>query len=47
MNVEYIKAIREEFLKELEAKTGWGRNEVISAFDRAATVAGARLLDRQ
>lgn len=47
MNEDYIKTIREEFVKELSKKTGWGKNEVLTAFDKAASVAGARLLDRK
>ena len=27
--------VREELVKILQEKTGWGRNEVLSAFDKA------------
>jgi len=30
-----IKAIREEFQKRLQARTGWGRNDVMHEFDQA------------
>lgn len=37
-----IQDIRREFHKQLEAKTGWGRNEVKAVFERAVTNALAR-----
>ena len=41
-----IQLIREEFFKALEAKTGWGRNHVKEAFERAVSNALARRLDK-
>lgn len=32
---EYLQSQKEAFKKELEAKTGWGRNEVLAAYERA------------
>lgn len=37
--VEYI---REEFEKILQQKTGWGRNEVMTAFDKAWIIGMSR-----
>lgn len=30
-----VEMIREEFEKQLQSKTNWGRNEVITALDKA------------
>jgi len=32
---EFIKILREKFEDQLSNKTGWGRNEVMIAFDKA------------
>lgn len=45
MNKKLIQYIREELTKELQAKTGWGRNEIMAAYDRAIGNAIMRLLD--
>ena len=37
--------IREEFEKIISSKTGWGKNEIMAAFDEATTLACTRLLD--
>lgn len=42
-----IQLIREEFFKTLESKTGWGRNHVKEAFERAVSDALARRLDQR
>lgn len=34
--------IREEFEKEIGTKTGWGKNEIMVAFDKAAAKAMMR-----
>lgn len=47
MNKRYQELLREEFEKEMQAKTGWGRNDVMAAFDRASTRAAFRLLDER
>lgn len=40
-----IEAARKEFQKALQAKTGWGRNEILNTFDRAVAEALAGLID--
>lgn len=45
MNLKYQQLVREEFVKELSTKTGWGRNDILSAFDRASSKASLTLLD--
>ena len=47
MNRRYQELLREEFEKEMSAKTGWGRNDIMAAFDRASAKAALRLLDEQ
>lgn len=32
----FLKLLREEFLKKIDLKTGWGKNEVMVAFDQAS-----------
>ena len=39
MNLSLMEEIRKAFVAELQAKTGWGRNEVIAAYDKAVTTA--------
>lgn len=43
--VTLLQAIREEFKKGLERKTGWGRNEVMSEYDRACNLAAIKYLE--
>ena len=45
MNHRLINIVREEFTKQLQAKTGWGRLEVIACFDRAVFMATTLMLD--
>lgn len=45
MNQKLLELLREEFLKEIGKKTGWGKNEIEKAFDRSAATAATRLLD--
>ena len=40
-----VAAIRADFLRRLEAKTGWGRNEIIAAFDAAVQASVLAFLD--
>ena len=47
MNKRYHELLREEFEKEMAAKTGWGRNDIMAAFDRAAAKAALRILDEK
>lgn len=37
MNKQLLQDIRRRFLEKLQAKTGWGRNEVLAAYDEAVT----------
>lgn len=47
MNRRFQKLFREEFKNLLSTKTGWGKNEVLSAFDRASANAALQMLDEQ
>ena len=42
---QLIEAIRQEFLVELEKKTGWGKNELREAFEKAVSRALLRFVD--
>ena len=41
-SIDFLKALREAFHHELSAKTGWGREEVKAAFERAISNALAQ-----
>lgn len=41
---EILTAVREEFEKELAAKTGWGRVELLAAHERAINAALLRFI---
>ena len=41
---DLVNGIRKALVKELELKTGWGRNEVMQAFDRAVCIAALNYL---
>lgn len=43
----FYDILREEFVKELAAKTGWGRVEVMTAFDKACARAMYRWAQMQ
>ena len=45
MNAKLLALIREEFIKELSSKTGWGRNEIIQAYDLACSRATVKFID--
>lgn len=45
MNEKLIKLIEEIFYDKLQAKTGWGRNEIIAAHKSAVAEAVLRRLD--
>ena len=47
MNYRYQELFREEFEKEMSAKTGWGINDVMAAFDRASSRAALRMIDEK
>ena len=38
----FLDMLREEFETELKTKTGWGRNEILIAFDKASVRAVVR-----
>lgn len=40
--IDFLKALRESFHHELSAKTGWGREELKAAFERAVSNALAQ-----
>lgn len=42
---QLIDALRSQLTQELQAKTGWGRNEVLQAFERAATATLGELIN--
>jgi hypothetical protein len=45
MNKELLKRIEEIFTQKLQAKTGWGRNEVLAAYKDAVTEAVLEVID--
>ena len=47
MNTRLIELIREEFHKQLETKTGWGRNDIKLIFERALSIALSRCMDEE
>lgn len=47
MNKRFVELFREEFQLEMDAKTGWGRNDIMAAYDRASAKAALRLLDEK
>jgi hypothetical protein len=47
MNTKLIEVIKEEFSSRLAGKTGWGRNEIMKAFNESITVALLKILDAQ
>jgi hypothetical protein len=44
LNAEYTKTLEEKFLRILEVKTSWGRNEIKEAFKTARAEAAEELL---
>ena len=44
---QWMQAIREELEEQLKEKTGWGRLEVMQAFDRACASAALRFVEPQ
>ncbi len=47
MNKELITRIRVLFKQKLAAKTGWGKNEVLTTYDEAVTEACLEVIDGQ
>lgn len=46
MNKELIDLIRAKFNAKLQTKTGWGRNDVMVAYDQAVSEATLEMLDK-
>ncbi len=46
MNRVLLKRIKEIFTEKLQAKTGWGRNEIISLYDESVNEALLETLDK-
>ena len=45
MNKKILKRIEEIFAEKLQAKTGWGRNEIMQAYRESINEALMELLD--
>ena len=45
MNQVLIETLRKEFTKELSVQTNWGRNQILSAFERSLSNATGKVLD--
>ena len=43
-NAQLLQAVQEEFEKIINTKTGWGKNELMLAFEQAKTNALLRFL---
>ena len=46
MNKELIDLIRIKFHEKLQLRTGWGRNDVMVAYDQAVSEATLEMLDK-
>lgn len=46
MNKELIALIRAKFHEKLQARTGWGKNDVMAAYDQVVAEATLELLDK-
>lgn len=46
MNKKLVELIRQKFEARLQAKTGWGRNDVMAEYDKAVSEASLELLDQ-
>lgn len=47
MNRKLIELIKTKFKERLQAKTGWGRNDVIAEFEAAVADALLEMLDAE
>lgn len=47
MNKTLLDRIKELFKQKLQAKTGWGRNEILAAYDEAVTEAVLQMLEER
>lgn len=45
MNQKFVQLLKEKFLQGLKVKTGWGKNEVESLFERCLAEAAVECLD--
>lgn len=45
--MSFLDYLREEFEKEIGRKTGWGKNEIMVAFDKASIKALVRLAEKK
>jgi hypothetical protein len=43
---EFRSILREEFLRRMQVKTGWGRNEIMQQYDQAVSDAIVRLMQK-
>lgn len=46
MNKQLLELIRVKFQKKLSEKTGWGRNDVMAAYDAVVTECLIELMDQ-
>lgn len=46
-DMSFLDLLREEFEKTIGAKTGWGKNEIMVAFDKASIKALVRLAEKK
>lgn len=44
---EFVEELRKLFYKEVSSKTGWGKNEIISAFDKCVGDALMEVVERR
>lgn len=47
MNQQLIALLTEKFTKKLQAKTGWGRNEILMLHQEVVTEAALEILDNE
>jgi hypothetical protein len=47
MNAKFIALFREKIRQRLQAKTGWGRNDLMLEIEAALADASAELLDEE
>ena len=43
---EFVDLLRTDFYEKLQSKTGWGKNEIISLFEKSVSLSLADLIDR-
>jgi hypothetical protein len=47
MNKKLLDLIKQKFIERLQAKTGWGRNDVINEYQDAVNESLLELMDQQ